>query len=78
MQCNASDLLEVLTIVSQYEKDSYMYSFKGVLYIDGLAAHRKMSQYERTRLNVLGFETGEKYGIRQIVIKTKQNNSKKG
>lgn len=70
MQCNASDLFEVLTIVSQYEKDAYMYTDrKGVLHIDGLQASRKMTQYERTVLNRLGFECGEKYGIRQITLK---------
>lgn len=73
MQCNASDLLEVLTIVSQYEKDAYMYSSRGVLYIDGLQAQRKMSQYERSVLQRLGFECGEKYGIRQITEKAVSN-----
>lgn len=65
MECNASDLLEVLTIVSQYEKDAYMFSYRGVLHIDGLQASRKMTQYEKTVLSRLGFETGEKFGVRQ-------------
>lgn len=69
MECNASDLMEVLTIVSQYETDAYMFSSRGVLYIDGLQASRKMTQYEKSVLKRLGFETGEKFGIRQVTTK---------
>ena len=75
MQCNSSDLLEVLTIVSQYEKDAYMFSSRGVLYIDGLQAARKMTQYERSVLKRLGFEIGENFGIRQITLSQKETAS---
>jgi hypothetical protein len=72
MQCNSNDLLEVLTIISQYETDAYVYTDrKGVLHIDGSQASTKMSQYERSRLTRLGFETGERFGIRQVILKQK-------
>ena len=67
---NSSVLLEVLTIIEQYEQDAYVYTDRrGVLHIDGLKASRAMSQYERNVLKRLGFETGEKFGIREITEK---------
>lgn len=70
MECNSTDLFEVLTIILQYETGAFCYSSKGILYIDGLKASRSMTQYEKMVLKRLGFETGEKFGIRQIT-KTK-------
>lgn len=67
---NSSVLLEIFTIIEQYEQNAYVYTDRrGILHIDGLKASREMSKYERNILKRLGFETGEKFGIREITQK---------
>jgi hypothetical protein len=66
MDINASELTEVLAIVNQYESDAYIFTYKGLLYIDGLQAAKKMTQYERSVLTKHGFVVCPTNAIHQV------------
>lgn len=62
---DASALLEVLKIVSQYESDAGVFVYRGILHIDGLNTCKKATAYERERIQLLGFGMDIKNAIFQ-------------
>ena len=58
MECNGDELLEVLKIICQYEKHPYVHTLDDLLYIDGCQASKKITAYEKERIEILGFEVG--------------------
>ena len=67
MNCNVSDLFEVLKIVDQYEKDGEIFDDNGALFIDGLKAAREATNYEKEVMKKCGFVMAKGGGIRQDV-----------